>query len=196
MQTPRLLVERDVQCDETAVRNHRRGVATMYLIIALPVLLLLFAIVTDIGHLWLARIELKTATEAGALAGAQRFTQADTTDARLAARTYTEANTVRGQSFQPVLNQANSGSTNTNQNEDINGEIVLGAAGLGGGNFTFDPNTEPDPGSGLNAAARVRLTVTIPSLWNSMFGVPLGPYSITAQAHAQNDNGVPRLFAP
>ena len=49
----------------------RKGVATVWLIATGPALLLLLILVTDIGNVWLARIELVNACEAAALAGAK-----------------------------------------------------------------------------------------------------------------------------
>ncbi|MCY2991718.1 MAG: pilus assembly protein TadG-related protein [Planctomycetota bacterium] len=87
----------------TARRRRRRGVATVWLIAAAPALLVLLALVTEIGNVWLARIELGNAVEAGALAGAKAWGDAgtDTAAARVialaSALEFTNANWVHRQ---------------------------------------------------------------------------------------------------
>lgn len=47
----------------------RRGVATLWLILFLPVFLIALCVVVDVGTIWLARAELEDGLEAAAIAG-------------------------------------------------------------------------------------------------------------------------------
>ncbi len=81
-----------------ATRHVRRhGIATLWLILLLPVLLILLAVVVEIANLWLARLELENAMEAAALAAVTEWGQTnDKTNARLRGVQYAATNSVRG----------------------------------------------------------------------------------------------------
>jgi hypothetical protein len=57
--------------------THRRGSATIWLIVTLPVLLILFCFVLNIAQQWLARVELENALEAAALAAVKEWGDAN-----------------------------------------------------------------------------------------------------------------------
>src|SRR5262245_58633790 len=48
--------------------RHRRGAATLWLLAVLPVLIVLVLYVSELGHLWLARVELESSLESAAKA--------------------------------------------------------------------------------------------------------------------------------
>jgi hypothetical protein len=54
-------------------RTLRRGIATIWVILSLPVALILLITVVEIGNLWTARTELQTNLEAAALAGVKTW---------------------------------------------------------------------------------------------------------------------------
>jgi len=47
--------------------HRRRGVATLWLILALPLFLIILGALLEIANLWLARIELKNGLDAASL---------------------------------------------------------------------------------------------------------------------------------
>ena len=83
--------------------THRRGSATLWLIIWLPCLLTLFCVLIGVANLWLARVELENSLEAAALAAVKHWGEAGggpTPTARQVGVAYAGANIVRGN---PVL---------------------------------------------------------------------------------------------
>jgi Flp pilus assembly protein TadG len=129
----------------------RRGMATLWLIIWLPVLLVLFCILVDGAHLWLARVELENALEAAAQAAVREWGKAaggDTLIPRQMGQAYAAANIVRGDAV--VLSENYDGSAvpggpvNPNQNLSY----VLAEA-LPTANFIFgvvnDVDTDSNP---------------------------------------------------
>src|SRR5215471_16583286 len=76
----------------------RRGSATLWIVIWLPCLLVLFCVLARVANLWLARIELENALEAAALAAVKEWGDAgggDTLAPRLVGVNYSQANAVR-----------------------------------------------------------------------------------------------------
>lgn len=179
-----------------AAHRRRRGVAAMWLIAAIPTLLVLFALVTEIGNIWLARIELGNAVEAGALAGAQAWGAASTDNyaARLNARnlalTFTQANLVHGQTPITTLNDNGSGLNNDhNNNQSCIGSIVLlGSLSPAGVLDTGASNPiVPD-----QRACRVDATAQVRPLWAIAL---CGPTTVQNSASARYDSSsqTPRL---
>jgi Flp pilus assembly protein TadG len=183
----------------------RRGAATVWLLAAAPAILVLLIAVTDLGHLWLATVELETAMEAGALAGAEVWsTGSPTTDVRNAAVAFTGANAVNGMTVVITPNGTPPGPGNPNGNLSCEGNVILGAARfvqVNGPAYNFDaespPNINFNTGGGPGQrAVRVQATIEIPSLWESICGMPLGPYRISAvaDAHAIDFDGHAELI--
>ncbi|MCS7303479.1 MAG: pilus assembly protein TadG-related protein, partial [Thermoguttaceae bacterium] len=54
-------------------RRARRGIATFWLLLFVPVFLVLLGLVVNVANLWLARVELETALEAAALAAVKEW---------------------------------------------------------------------------------------------------------------------------
>ena len=79
--------------------TRRRGSATIWLIVTLPVLLILFCFVLNIAQQWLARVELENALEAAALAAVKEWGDAnggDTLIPREVGVEYANLNRMRG----------------------------------------------------------------------------------------------------
>ena len=53
--------------------GRRRGVVTLWTIIALPVLLAMLCVVVEVANLWKSRVELENALESAALAAVQSW---------------------------------------------------------------------------------------------------------------------------
>lgn len=107
----------------------RRGVAALWLILVLPVLVLLLGLVIEIGNIWRARVELENALEAAALAAVKQWGSAGggsgTETARLVGVEYASANTVTGS---PVVIDTNwDTGIATNENANCAGDLVFGA---------------------------------------------------------------------
>lgn len=99
----------------------RRGISALWLVLTLPLFLILFGFVVELGHLWLARVELENALEAAARAAVETWAQSgggSTYQARQVGVAYAAANRVRGLSLQIGLNYATLPSAN-NPNENL-----------------------------------------------------------------------------
>lgn len=130
----------------------RRGVATLWLILLLPVLLILLCLVVEIGNLWLARMELEDGLEAGALAAVKEWGDTGgvvgTLPAREMGREFARANSVRGEEIVIDLNHA---PLNVNGNAALAGptaNLVFGAVTSIDPTVVFDANVEPSCGAG------------------------------------------------
>src|SRR5947208_6071110 len=78
--------------------SRRRGSATLWMVIWLPCLLVLFCVLVGVANLWLARIELENALEAAALAAVKQWGDAgggDTQQPGEVGAAYALANAVR-----------------------------------------------------------------------------------------------------
>ncbi len=124
-----MLDKRNVQ---TALRHgkvrRRRGIATLWTILFIPVLLLLFIIAVEAGYLWLSRVELENALEAAALAAVKEWGDANggsTWVPRQIGVEYAAANTINGV---PVAIDMNYNAANLpNENDSCDGDLVFGA---------------------------------------------------------------------
>jgi len=133
-------------------RRQRRGVATLWLILALPVLVLLLGVVIEIGNIWLARVELENALEAAALAGVKEWGDAgggDTQTARNVAITYAASNTVTGTAVAITSNyQSPPPAGFRNQNATCTGDLIFGTITEDTIPWVFDAYEEPSCGGG------------------------------------------------
>ncbi len=168
-------------------RRKRRGVAALWLILTLPVLLLLLAVVIEIGNIWLARVELENALESAALAAVKEWGDAggggDTETARLVGVEYGGANTVTGS---PVGIGTNWNAGNTpNENADCAGNLIFGAVVTDVIPWVFDAG-EP-AGGGQDPAVRAQATAPVNSVCCRLFGTVLPVFQVSACATAKYD---------
>lgn len=170
----------------------RDGVATLWVILSLPICLTILVTVIEIGSLWSARSELCTALESAALAGVKTWGDGieagvsavpATSAARQAAAATFAANTVGGTSWTLDLND--SGTASSHGNLSCSGEIILG--GMLPGSTAVDSGLAPLCGSGTDVEYCVvtRKVLTISTVCSELFGVPIGPFQISAQAAAR-----------
>ena len=123
-------------------RGNRSGISTIWVIVALPAVMTMFVMVVDVGRVWLARSELKTALDAAALSGIKTWGEGGTTaQARADANDAMSTNTILGTTT--TLDTTEGGCTNGNVAST--GEVVLGVATDNAGLFTFDCNQLPCP---------------------------------------------------
>lgn len=131
---------------------NRRGISALWFILTLPLCVILFGFVVELGHLWIARVELENALEAAARAAVDTWAQSGsgtTYPARQVGVAYAAANYVRGIPLQIGLNYEPSPSPD-NPNENMTCCVQPGDP-LGGilseGNLVFgtiirDPNAQ------------------------------------------------------
>lgn len=110
----------------------RRGIAVLWAVLVIPILLILIGGVVHIGNVWLARVELENALEAAALAAVKEWGDAgggDTEAARNVGVAFAAANRVR---CQPVVITSNLKPdpvpvTNPNENLSCSGNLIFGS---------------------------------------------------------------------
>jgi len=140
-------------------REKRRGVATMWLLAGLPVLLVLFFFLIELGHLWAARVELENSLEAAALAAVKEWGENGgspalnwTSTARNRGVTLAGANSINGI---PVVIGTNLGNLDPNENAayvpgvGATGNLVFGTVTEMGTTVTFDATNPPECGGAL-----------------------------------------------
>lgn len=174
--------------------RQRRGVVALWLILALPVLLLLSIVVIEIGNIWLARAELENALEAAALAAVKAWH--DTPAANLAARnvgvTYAAANTVTGS---PVVITDNGAGPIPNLNASATGHLIFGAVTTATIPWVFQGNQAPSCPGGPAFAVRAQATCPVNSVCCQLFGEPLPIFQVSACATASYPcGGSPQLI--
>ncbi len=151
-------------------------------------MLTLLIFVSDIANIWLARIELETGLEAAALAGVESWGQGsmfgDTSNARNVAVQFAAANTVVGTSLVITTNYSAMGDAN--QNASLTGNLVFARVTSSTSPYTLDPALTGTCAMGsFGGAVTAQSTATVNSLSTSLFGVPLGPYTVQAKATAR-----------
>lgn len=120
----------------------RRGIATIWVLASMPVLLTLLVMLVDAGNLWVARAELKNALDAAALSGVKSWGEGSgTLQSRLDAHDAFTTNTILGTQYS--LSTAEGGCTNGNPSPSATAEILLGTISDGASGFTFDCQGTP-----------------------------------------------------
>ncbi|MEX0794179.1 MAG: pilus assembly protein TadG-related protein [Pirellulaceae bacterium] len=147
-------------------RQSRQGIAVVWLLLTLPVLLILLCLVVEAGNLWLARMELKHAMESAALAAVKEWGDAgggDTLAARNVGAQFSLGNTVRGEpvdltstdlnpQFDDILNYAQGNINGNAQCSDIRGANYIPSTVFVFGAITqFSGVSEGDPDIIFNA---------------------------------------------
>ncbi len=163
--------------------DSRRGIATLWILMTVPAVVILFFFVVDIGNIWLARIELTNAVESAAQAAVKTWGEGGTkTQARRAAKDFAAANTVIGE---PVILNLNKDTMNTNDNKNCRGNIVLGSL-VPASSPIFNSCIEPDCSARPLSVFAVRIQVAVPvqSLFGNLFGISTGPYEVSSAATA------------
>lgn len=178
--------------------RERRGLATLWLIVAGPALMTLLIFVSDVANIWLARVELENALEAAALAGVKNWGDngyPNTQPARDVAVSYALANTIVGTPLVITTNYDSGGGAN--QNGPQSGNLIFAAVTTGTSPYNLNAGIvgSCSPGS-FGGAVIAQSSAPVPSLADSLFGVPLGPYSVQSQATARYNctSGQPELI--
>lgn len=109
---------------------------------AMPVVLTLLVMIVDGGNLWVARMELRNALDAGALSAVKTWGEGgSTTQARLAGQNAFNTNTILGSQYS--LSTAEGGCTNANPSPSATADVLLGTISDGSGGFIFDCQGTP-----------------------------------------------------
>ena len=123
------------RCEGLEMR--RSGVATLWVLLTLPVLFLLVLYSVETGRLHLARQQLVTSLESAAMAAAKKCATADspnTLEARECALEYAAANLV-GQTV-PMLDTNHNSAVSPAENASCGGDLVFGSL------VEIEPNSE------------------------------------------------------
>ena len=125
----------------------RRGVVSLWTLLVLPVLIILFIFVVEGIHLWLARVELENGLEAAALAAVKDWAESGgsvaagwTDEARTIGQDYAAANTINQE---PIFIEKNGGNFSDPANPNEN--LTCNIDGVPPGNLIFGSITEEDP---------------------------------------------------
>jgi Putative Flp pilus-assembly TadE/G-like len=139
----------------------RRGSATLWMVIWLPCLLVLFCVLARVANLWLARVELENALEASALAAVKHWGDAgggDTYLPRQVGVAYADANRIRSRPVTIGTNYSLGGGPNQNAQCAFThagvipptGNLIFGAIDhTNPDNVVFNTGMPPSCGAGL-----------------------------------------------
>lgn len=123
-------------------QTSRRGIATIWVLAAMPVVLTLLVMIVDGGNLWVARMELKNAIDAAALSGVKTWGEGSgTLQARLDAHDAFNTNTILGTQYS--LSTVEGGCTNGNPAPSATADILLGTISDDASGFIFDCQGTP-----------------------------------------------------
>lgn len=180
--------------------RQRHGVVGLWLIVALPVLLLLLILLIEIGNIWLARAELENALETAALAAVKQWGDSGGADnsaisstSRDVGVTYAAVNTVTGISV-AITNNYNSAAP-PNFNASSTGNLIFGAVTTSGIPWVFNSNEAVDtPGETYGVRARATVPVNSVVAGFGGFTVPTFYVSATATARYSSTNSRPELI--
>ncbi len=162
-----LLVQKRRSVKRTECQQ-RAGVATLWLILMLPVVFLMLVFAVEIGNLWLARVELENSLESAALAAVKEWGDsgaAPTLTSRQVGQTFAAADTVRGSSVAIGLNH--NVVVTPNENTATTGataNLIFGAITSTSPTVVF--NSTVAPGCGSISTTTVKLLADATSLAN------------------------------
>lgn len=157
----------------------RRGVATVWLVLFLPLFLLMLCFVIESGNLWMARSELESALEAAALAAVKEWgdtSGGSTSTARQVGQSVAAANTVRGTSLVIGQNYTAGGANNENTNITFppnTANLIFGALTSTSPTVVFCPTVTPSCGLGtvlLDASSNASMQAD--NAWGFNFQAP------------------------
>jgi Flp pilus assembly protein TadG len=149
-------------------RHPRRAMVSLWTLLMIPALLVLFAVVVEGVHLWLARVELENALESAALAAVKEWAESGsgpapgwTEGARIVGQTYAAANSINQTPVSIDTNLGTYSDTNPNENLSCEGNLVFGAIIEDDPVFVVATDQAP---SCMGGAGRVLVEVTSQNL--------------------------------
>ena len=166
--------------DHRVSKKQRRGIATIWLVISAPALLMALCLAIEIGHLFLARMQLENSLESAAIAAVDRWAGGNTTaDARMVGATYAADN--RAGDTTVLLDTFEGGLPNGNVSCD--GELVFGRVSGLPGQFRFEPSSVPGGSTGNTISLKVRILTST----DTKNDVANGSYSFTMFDYAASN---------
>ena len=148
--------------ERNPIRIHRKGIATLWTILTLCLLVLMVCYVVEAGRLFLARQQLVISLESAAMAAAKDWCRTSPDDGTLEPRQvaidFAAANPVLGQ---PVILDTNFGPGNLpNENASCGGDLIFGALSKESPEVVFDTSQRAGCGlkDGPNAVALDRVS--------------------------------------
>ena len=155
----------------------RHGIATLWVILTIPVMLVAMCLAIEVARLWLIRQQLTTSLESAALAALHARDAGQgiggTLPARDAAAAFAFANTTNGSPVELDLNF--DPLQLPNQNFDCDGEIYLGALVERAGGSVFTTELQPGCGQAIGPNATARRLVSLAG-WRTV-SIPGRTYS-------------------
>lgn len=198
----------------------RSGVAAVWSLAAIPVVVLLLMMVVDFGNVWVARVELENGLEAAALAAVKEWSNAGapapnwTVPARQRGISLAEANAIRNVPLVITSNLGTFAAFNPNENHlcdpvfgpPPDGNLVFGSIDEGPPTI-FDATKAPSCGTGrvlVDATGSGNLQTAANNEWGIAFqqtGVPTPPalritqivINLRANGGTAEFSGVPNL---
>ena len=166
----------------------RRGLATLWLILVLPLMLIAACFALETANLWLARMELEDALEAAALAAVEEWgTTNNNFNARQKAVAFAAVNSVRGTPVTLADNYDVLNFPNNNLSMAQTASLVFGTVDT---TYNFDAGlapdatcVNPDAAYGVYAYAEVE----VPMICSNIFGCVFGPFTVKAKTLARYD---------
>jgi Flp pilus assembly protein TadG len=168
--------------------GNRRGAITVWLILAIPVLMTLFCLLLEVGNLWLARIELTNALESSSLAAVKEWGDnggGDTWIPRNVGNTYAMANTVNGSIVDLMLVDDDTYPLNYDEDEECNqnacslGVLVFGVVSINEfDEFVFDCCETAGCGGPFNVQLDVTGDGNLFSGENNEWGISVQPTGV------------------
>src|SRR5438876_2568199 len=187
----------------SGMRNFRRGSATLWMVIWLPCLLVLFCVLVGVANLWLARVELENALESAALAAVKEWGNAgggDTLDPRKVGVAYAHANSVRRNPVVIGTNYNAGGGLNQNDQCDVamtppTANLIFGAIDDSNpSNITFNAGVEPSCAvANKRFGVRAQAIVPVQPLGFGSFLGTITQYNVQAKTTAMYDCGTGRV---
>src|SRR5262245_49278927 len=183
------IARRFIKCSS---RRQRRGSATLWLVIWLPCLIVMFCVLVGVSNLWLARIELENALETAALAAVKQWGDAgggDTCLPREVGVAYARANSVRANPVVIGTNYNPGGGPNQNDQCQAGlapptGNLIFGAVDhTDPNNIIFNAGIAPGCPGGtvlIDATANGNGNLAQDNAWGiSFYNTPTTPPTLT-----------------
>lgn len=130
-------------------RSQRRGVVTLWTILAIPVFLAMFCFVLEVANIWLARAELENALESAALAAVKTWGDnngGSTLSPRQIGVAYAAANGIN--SVPVTIDENYDPGGDVNENRSCLGDLIFGEVRVEDNQWVFDANERPSCGPG------------------------------------------------
>lgn len=170
-----------------SVAQSRSGIVTFWALVSVPVFGLMLCFVLEIGNLWLARIQLKNALEAGALAAVKHWGDSggdsgDTENSRIVGTQFASSCMINGIPVDLTTIDASRNYSlggGTNQNASCQGVFVFGSIDTDTPEYTFDSCSAAGCGPPYVLAMDLTAQGNLNSGNNNEWGISIQPSNST-----------------